>query len=177
MLYPFLWNSLYHMWRLGLISTLSILARDFSPEMFWQHTYNFLHVTFWPLGCSGTSMKILWLCLHSGIVNWDDTALHWNISPWENFGHYSTGTYNTWTFCPKYLMCHYVSKLECPRFWNIPVLKYSSAKMYPMQISAVVTALWCNESPILEGLWGPTFFPSAYRRRDQHPELKNQGMA
>ena len=24
--------------RLGLISTLSILARDFSPETFWQHT-------------------------------------------------------------------------------------------------------------------------------------------
>ena len=42
---------------------------------------------------------------------------------------------------------------------------------------AVVTALWCNESPILEGLWGPTFFPSAYRRRDQHPEIKNQGIA
>jgi hypothetical protein len=38
----------------------------------------------------------------------------------------------------------------------------------------VVTALWCNESPPLEGLWGPTFFPSAYQRRDQHPKIKTK---
>ena len=82
--------------------------------------------------CSGISTKILWQCLHSGIGMirhctgifhhgkiWDITALALTICE-----HFARNVQ---------LMCHYVSKLECPRFWNIPVLKYPSAEIFQCQ--------------------------------------------
>ena len=56
------------------------------------------------------------------------------------------------------LLCKHVSKaVEVnPLFIGAPCMN--------------AVALWCNESPILGGLLGPTFSPSAYRRRDWHSE-------